>query len=163
MKVLIVYYSLEGNTRFIADTIAKATSADLLELKPIKEIAKKGVLKYLTGGIQAWKKEAPELLSWDKDPNDYNLIFIGTPVWAWTYSAPCHTFLSTTNLKNKKIAFFCCHGGDKGRTFKNMKKALIDNHLIDCIDFREPLKRNKEASEKKAIEWAKKILTNHIE
>lgn len=163
MKVLVVYYSLEGNTRFIAHAIAKATAADLLELKPIKEIGKKGFLRYLTGGKQAWKRETPELLPWDKDPNDYNLIFIGTPVWAWTYSAPCHTFLTTANLKNKKIAFFCCHGGDKGKTFKDMKKALIDNQILDCIDFEEPLKKNKETSEKRAIEWVKKNLINHIE
>jgi len=39
MKTLVVYYSLEGNTKFIAETISKTVGADLLELKPIKDIS----------------------------------------------------------------------------------------------------------------------------
>lgn len=160
MKALVVYYSLQGNTKFIADTIAKAIETDILELKPIKTIPKKGFLRYLIGGKQAWKKEKPELVPFDKDPNDYDLIFIGTPVWAWTYSAPCHTFFSTTNIKNKKIAFFCCHAGDKGKTFIDMENALAENEFLENIDFEEPLKMNKEANEKRVAEWVQKQLTN---
>ncbi|MFH1472213.1 MAG: hypothetical protein ABIF85_04880 [Nanoarchaeota archaeon] len=60
-------------------------------------------------------REKPALLPFDKDPKDYDMIFIGTPVWAFSYSAPFNTFFHETELKNKKIALFICHGGGKKR------------------------------------------------
>ena len=36
MKNLVVYYSLEGNTKLIAEFIAKEIGADIIELKPKK-------------------------------------------------------------------------------------------------------------------------------
>ncbi|MBU4486909.1 MAG: hypothetical protein KKD38_08270 [Candidatus Delongbacteria bacterium] len=41
MKKLIVFYSLDGNTRMISETMASEIEADLLELKPAKEITRK--------------------------------------------------------------------------------------------------------------------------
>jgi flavodoxin len=38
MKILIIYYSLEGNTKLIADTLERALNADTLRLEPIKDI-----------------------------------------------------------------------------------------------------------------------------
>ena len=35
-RVLVVYYSLTGNTKLIAEAIAEATNSDILELKPGK-------------------------------------------------------------------------------------------------------------------------------
>jgi flavodoxin len=37
MASLVVYYSLEGSTRLIAENVADALGADILELKPVKE------------------------------------------------------------------------------------------------------------------------------
>ena len=37
-KILIVYYSLTGSTRFIAETLTEPLNADILELKPIKDL-----------------------------------------------------------------------------------------------------------------------------
>ncbi|HQP91981.1 MAG TPA: flavodoxin, partial [Candidatus Omnitrophota bacterium] len=86
MKKLIVFYSLDGNTRFIARAIAESTGADMMELQPRVQPELKGFMKYLWGGRQVFMKEKPQLLSFQKNPQDYDLIFIGTPVWAFTYA-----------------------------------------------------------------------------
>ncbi|MBU4245572.1 MAG: hypothetical protein KKE71_00870 [Nanoarchaeota archaeon] len=103
-------------------------------------------------------REKPALLPFDKDPKDYDMIFIGTPVWAFSYSAPFNTFFHETELKNKKIALFICHGGGKKDTFGDMRKALPGNEIIGEIDFFEPLKNDKESCAKKAKYWATNIL-----
>lgn len=106
-------------------------------------------------------REKPALLPFGKDPKKYDTIFIGTPVWAFTYSAPLNTFFHETKLKGKKIALFICHGGGKKDTLSDMRKALSGNEIIGEIDFFEPLKNNKEASAKKAEQWVKKILSKN--
>lgn len=62
MKILVVYYSLSGNTKLMAEQLAQSVGADVLELKLKQDIAAKGFMKYLQGGRAAMKKEQPELL-----------------------------------------------------------------------------------------------------
>ncbi len=158
MKKIVVFYSFEGNTRLIAENISKAVAADLLELKPKKEMKSKGFMKYVWGGKAAMMKTRPALFPFDKDIQKYDVLFIGTPVWAWTYAPPLNTFFSTHSLANKKIALFCCHGGGKGKIFDSMEEILKGNKIVGKIDFQEPLKKNTDANIKKAKKWAENII-----
>jgi len=157
MNKLVIYYSFEGNTKFVAQLIAGTLEADLLELKPKNEIKSRGFIKYFWGGKQVIMKEKPELLPFDKQFYEYDMLFIGTPVWAWGYAPPLATLFSATKFKGKKIALFCCHGGGKGRTLEKMKESLLGNEIIGEIDFIEPLKRDKESNKEKARKWAKEM------
>ena len=67
MKNLVVFYSLEGNTKFIASQIAKKVNADILELKTKKEYPNKGFKKYFWGGRSVLFNQKPELMEYDKD------------------------------------------------------------------------------------------------
>ena len=121
MKKLIVYYSFEGNTEFVANLIAQETQADILKLEPADETRPTGFMKYIWGGKQVFTKTKPELKPFDKNPMDYDLIIIGTPVWANTYAPALRTFLDKQDICDKKIALFCCcQGGFPGGTFKDI-------------------------------------------
>jgi len=157
MKSLIIYYSFEGGTRLIAETMVKKLEADLLELKPEKEIKTRGFLKYFWGGRQVMMKIAPKLLPLGKNPDDYELIIIGTPVWAFNYAPPLRTFFSQIKLANKRLALFCVHEGNFGKTLENMKQELKGNDILSETDFIDVAK-NPEANIKKAGEWLEKIL-----
>lgn len=158
MKDLIIYYSLTGNCKFIAEKIADKIEADVLELKPKKEIKKDGFMKYLWGGRQIFMKESPELEPFNTNFNDYNLIIIGTPVWAWTFAPALQSFFDHVNLKNKKIALFCAYGGQPGKTIENMKKRLEGNEFVGDIGFEEPLKKMKvEDFQEELNKWLAKI------
>jgi flavodoxin len=157
MKTLVVFYSLQGNTRLIAENIAQAVNADILVLKPKTDISPKGFIKYVWGGAAATMKTKPELLPWDTNIQKYDLIFIGTPVWAWTYAPALNTLFSTGSLSGKKTALFCCHGGGKGGIFAKMEKALTGNQVLGKIDFQDPLTNNTAINVGKAKEWAKEI------
>lgn len=154
MKKLVVYYSYEGNTKCIADSIGNAVGADMLELKVINENKSKGFKKYLWGAKQVFSKKMPEISTIDKDPSQYDIIYIGSPVWAYTYAPAVKSFLSRVNIKGKKVALFCCHGGGKGKTFKNLKGDMGENTYVGEIDFKEPLKNDREKDIQRAKEWA---------
>lgn len=158
MKTLVVYYSFEGNCRLIAEAVARETGGELLELKPKKEIKAGGLSKYLWGGKQAMMGEMPELEPWDKDPAGYDLLFIGTPVWAWTFAPALRSFFARAGLSGKKIALFCCHGGQPARTFEKMRQPLAGNEILGEADFLEPLKVGKEAKAGRAREWAAEMV-----
>jgi flavodoxin len=158
MKKLVIFYSLEGNTKLIAKSIADSISADILELIPKKDISPTGFMRFVWGGKAAMMKESPELKSFDISPENYDLLILGTPVWAFTYSPPFNTFFKQFNIKNKKIAMFCCHGGGKGKVFSKLKNELPENEIIGEIDFKDPLKNDPDKSKKEAIAWAKKLV-----
>ena len=63
MKSLVIYYSLEGNTKLIADTIKNELNSDVLELRTKKQYPNKGFKKYLWGGKSVILKEKPKLLN----------------------------------------------------------------------------------------------------
>ncbi len=157
MKKLVVYYSLDGNTRFIAGAIAEASGADMLELKLRNQPELKGFMKFFWGGRQVFTKQRPQLLAFEKDPQDYDVIFIGTPVWAFTYAPALASFFEQVNLRGKKIALFCCSGGGKGRILENMKDSLSGNEFVGEIHFVEPLRRDSKHCEEAARQWAEKI------
>ena len=163
MKSLVIYYSLDGNTRFISEVIAKACGADILELKPKDEKKVTGFKKYLWGGRQVFKREKPEIMPFDKVPQDYDFLFIGTPVWAWRHAPAVETFFSNVSLRNKKIALFCCHGGGKGRTLEKMADRLEGNEIVGKMDFKEPLRHNKDASSERTMQWVSQILKKGID
>ncbi|RLF57222.1 MAG: flavodoxin [Thermoplasmata archaeon] len=158
MKKLVVFYSYEGNTKFIAKTIAESIDADVLELKPVKEMNSKGFMKFIWGGQKVIMKQKPELNPFNFNPVDYDVLFIGTPVWAFTYTPALRTFFSKIKLENKKIAIFCCHEGGMKKTLDKMKKALTGNTIIGTNDFFNPLYKNKEENELKTKMWAEKII-----
>jgi flavodoxin len=157
MKKLVVYYSLDGNTSFISKVIAEAIGADVLELKPMGAAVPRGFMKFFWGGKQVFSKVKPELLPFDVNPQDYDLIFIGTPVWAWRHTPAVESFFSRVSLTNKKVAVFCCHAGGKGKTLEGMKDRLKGNTIIGQMDFRDPLRHNKEANAARAGTWAEQL------
>ena len=159
MKKLVIYYSLEGNTKIIAETIANEMGADTMELKPKKEISKKGFSKYLWGGKQVIMKETPELTLIDKDISEYDLLIIGTPVWGCNFAPPIRTLFSNKEIVNKTIALFCTHDGGPGKIINRMKEAILDNNFISEMFF-EKVSSNTDYNIKKAKKWAQDLEKN---
>jgi flavodoxin len=163
MKSLVVYYSLTGNTKMISEKIAASAGSEILEIVPIKEYQKEGASKYIWGGYEAKMKKEPELNPINIDLNKYNLIFLGSPVWAWTLSPPVRSFLKKNTLTNKKFALFMTAGGDgiKGMDrFKSEVISTLGDVIIGTALFQDPLVKNQDEQVKKAIDWAKLMITN---
>lgn len=154
MRVLVVYYSLEGNTKLLSKKIAETINADIIELETSKHYPSGGLKKYVWGGRSAVFGEEPELINEPIDFTSYDTIIIGTPVWASTYAPPFKTLFGKYKIEGKRIALFICHaGGGAGKCIKKIKDALPGNEFIGEIDFVEP-KRKPEESCERAAKWA---------
>lgn len=136
MKTLVVYYSLEGNTKEAAEKIAKDISADILELKPVKDVPKEGGKKFLFGGIKAVFGTGTKLQKIESNPLDYDRIILGTPVWAGKPAPAIKTFLKKYEVKDKVTSLFTLSGSgnDKG-CVANLKKKLPQmKHTVTLFD-----------------------------
>lgn len=157
MKAIVVYFSFEGNTKLIAETVTKTIGSDSVELKTSKNYPTKGLSKFFWGGKSVIFGEKPELLNEWIDLDQYDTIIFGTPVWASSFAPPINSFIEQYTIKGKKIGLFACHGGGGSKKcFEKFKKALDGNTFIGETDFYEPKKKPVESTEK-AVEWAKKI------
>ena len=156
-KNLIVYYSLTGNTQFIADSIKEAIDADVQVIKPIKDLNPNSGSRFLWGGMQATMKKKPELEPLKYDPSDYDMIIIGSPVWAWTISPPIRTFISNYDLNEKDIALWMCCAGDGSKAMNRFKEELKNANIKGKIIFQEPLNKNTDEEKSKAMKWAKSL------
>ena len=162
MKILIVFYSLTGNTKKVAQAIAAAVKGEILEIKLKKPLPNRGFSKYFWGGKQVVWGESPELLPLGKNPADYDMIFLGTPVWAGDFAPAVRSFLSQAKLADKKVALFCAHGGDDpGKTFADLGKELAGNDIIGRIDLKMDMITPAKLSDnlRKAAAWGETVAT----
>lgn len=156
MKTVVIFYSLEGNTKFISEIIAKELKADLVELKTKKEFPSSGFKKFVWGGKSVVFKENPELVNQNINLNAYDNIVIGTPIWAGTYASPFNTFVKQYKFTGKKVALFASNdGGGAVKCFKMFKEALKDNQFVSETEFIKPLQKDKNEITDKIVTWAK--------
>ena len=153
-KTLIIYYSLEGNTKLIAEKISEKFKFDIIELKPKKQYTTKGFKKYFWGGKSVVFGDKPKLINDDIDLNLYETIIIGTPIWAGTFAPPIKTILSQYKIEKKQIALFACHGGGGAeKCFNRIKQAIPNNNFIGEIDFVDPKMNNTDVNSEKVLKW----------
>lgn len=123
IKILIVYYSRTGTTRKLALEMSKC-----IENCCVEEIFdtknREGSSGYLSAGSDAVLRRLTKIKEVKFNPDDFDLIIIGTPVWVMTMSSPIKTYLTKFKNHFKRVAFFCTMGnmGDDA-TFRDMEKA----------------------------------------
>jgi flavodoxin len=111
MKSLVIYYSRTGHTAKIAQELADALECDIEEIIDTKK--RSGVLGWLRSGRDAGNQSLTVLKDPIKDPANYDLVIIGTPLWAGHVSTPVRTYIHQNQAKFNNVAFFCTAGGNK--------------------------------------------------
>lgn len=140
MRILIAYYSRTGITKKacskLADILIEMNhQAHLLEIQD--ETNRKGITGWIKGGRDAWKKRSTDIQYEPSNIEDYDLVVVGTPVWAFTMTPAIRTFLIEDRIHIPKAAFLCTMGGsgDK-KTFIHMEEAFESTPVatISLID-----------------------------
>lgn len=137
MNTAVIYYSMDGNTRLVAEKIAEKTGADLVEAEPIKSYPDKGGKKFICGGFSAVTGRKPKLKPYKFNAEEYDSIVIGSPVWAGCFAPPIRSFLSVNRekLNGKEIAvYFCCSGGEAESAIQRLKEYIgIDAFSAEMV------------------------------
>lgn len=118
-RILVVYYSRSGTTARIGRELAQALGADAEMIRDTR--GRGGFFGWMRSGYEATMKVRPAILPTAKDPADYDLVVLGTPVWAGTMSSPMRTYIYQNREKFKSVAFFCTQGAEtEQRAFDDM-------------------------------------------
>ena len=131
-KTLVLYYSLTGNTKMVAEEFANRLGADIEEIVCVDPYDTN-----FLACIERCKKEREAGTVIDIEPvkadlSKYDVIFIGYPVWFGTYAPPIATFLANNDLSGKTIVPFCTFGsGGLESSIKDMTTAQPNAKVLE--------------------------------
>ena len=152
MNAVIVYYSMSGNSKLVAEAIAKRIGADTLELVPVKQYPDTGFKKYFWGGKSAIMGAKPALQPYSFNADKYDTVIIGSPVWASSFAPPLRTFIEEhrEELRRMRKAAF---------VFAKLTKALESDSLTAELALVEPKNKSGDTS-KKIDDFCRRLTEN---
>ena len=126
-KKLVAYFSATGTTKEAAERLAKATGADLFEIRP--------TIPYTSADLNWMDKKSrssmemndpdsrPEIAETVFNMADYDTVFIGFPIWWYVAPHIIHTFLESCDFSGKTLVPFATSGGSgMGKTVDELRK-----------------------------------------
>ena len=132
--VLIAYFSWSGNTRGIAEEIARQTGADLFEIEMVEPYS----TDYNTVLEQAQHDQniqaRPTLSTHVEDMAQYDTILLGYPNWWASIPMPVASFLEEYDFSGKTIIPFCSNGGGRfGQSLTAIAKLVPDAAMGEAL------------------------------
>ncbi len=132
-KILTVYYSNNGNTKSVAQNVNCIAGGDIKEIQLIENYPKN--IFIMSKLIRKQMKEGflPQIK--DVDISNYDVIFIGSPIWNFSISLPLKAFLKNNNFENKTVIPFITYSGgaDRNKIINEIKD------LTNTSDIKKPL------------------------
>lgn len=129
-STVVVDGKVLGNTEYLAALISEKTTSDLFRLEPKKA--------YPTNHQELLQRAQDEMenderveLKENIDLTNYEVIYIGYPIWNADLPPIIQTFLENNDFSNKTIIPFCSHGGSGlSGTPETIKEKLKDSKVI---------------------------------
>lgn len=122
MKALVVYYSRSGTTKKVADSISTMLKCDIEEI--IDEKNRKGIIGFIKSGRDAMKKSLTTIKPMKLDPANYDLVIIGTPIWASTFVPAVRAYIENNKDKIKAIGLFFSGGETSNNSISQMEELI---------------------------------------
>ncbi len=143
-KVAVLYFSATGNTKEVAESIKDLTDGELIEIVPLKEYTSAD-LNYNDGNTRATKEQndsssRPEIKNTINV--DYDVIYLGYPIWWGDVPHIILTFIDTYDLDGKTVIPFCTSGSSSIDSSLNTLKNYNKN--INWVDGKRLTNNKKE-------------------
>ena len=130
-KIAIVYFSASGTTKGVAEKIASITKGELIEIVP-KEKYTSADLDWNNSksrtSIECNDKNSRPDIANSINVDDYDVIYLGYPIWWGDVPHIILTFMDTYKLDGKTVIPFCTSGGtgisESMNTLKNYNKNV---------------------------------------
>lgn len=152
-RVLVAYFSATGTTKKAAQRIANARRATLIEIKPQQPYTSED-LDWTNDNSRTSlemkdKKSRPAVKKLAVNIADYDVIFLGFPIWWGTCPTIINTFMESTDFKGKTILPFATSGGSSiDKACKDLKAAYPD------VNWKKGLLMN-DVSDNELYKWIK--------
>lgn len=145
-KVMVAYFSRSAVTGQLASRLAAKLGADLETVRPLtRYMGRSGFLK---GVLHSLFRRAPPV-DCGRDPTDYSVVIIGSPVWAGRLSAPMRSYLIRFRGRIGPVAAFWVSGS--GLAYKRVRaeiEQLTGHALLTAASFSEDEVRSAAADAK---------------
>jgi flavodoxin len=124
-KKLVLYYSETGSTKTVAEVLQKQLNADIEAIEAVKPYSGNFQETMQRGQREMQSGENPALKPLKSKIADYDVIFLGYPIWFGTYANPITTLVKENDFAGKKIVPFCTFGsGGLNTSSDALAKAL---------------------------------------
>ena len=153
-KTLVAFFSASGVTKAISEQLADVLNADIYEIKP--------KIPYTNADLNWMNKNSrssvemsdktfrPELADKNANIKDYDVIYLGFPIWWYVAPVIINTFLESYDFSGKTIVLFATSGGSNfGGTAEYLKESVSSTTKIV-----QGKMLNQSMTEKEIKEWA---------
>jgi len=124
-KQLVLYYSETGTTKTVAQELQKQLGADIEEIEAVVPYSGNFQETIQRGQREMQSGEMPAIKPLKKKIANYDIIFLGYPIWFGTYANPIITLVKEQDFAGKTIVPFCTFGsGGLNTSSDALKKAL---------------------------------------
>ncbi|MDD1695302.1 MAG: NAD(P)H-dependent oxidoreductase [Methanoregula sp.] len=129
MKICIIYHSETGNTRHVAQHIASAMDAHLVEVTDT--VSYNRLTRFLVLCKMARGEEKTIIKPASVDISGYELVVFGSPVWAFKPTPVIHAAIDgLQGCMGKPAVAFSTHGGRPGQTDQVFKKWIEERGMV---------------------------------
>ena len=151
-KVLVIYYSWTGHTQDIAEQTAAITQADTYRIQTQEEF-KSSPAFYARIKKELNHKIYPALAGNLPDVSNYDVVFVGGPVWWYTMATPLYSFLDQTDFKNKKVIPFSTQGSNPGSFLEDFTSGVQNAQVGTYANFNNVGPEYDQAVHNKIVHW----------
>ncbi|MCR5461456.1 MAG: hypothetical protein K6E87_00145 [bacterium] len=141
MKKLFIYYSNSGNGEVVARYLEKQ-GFDVRKVETKYKLSRHMFFAMMKGGFHALVGKKAKLINYNNDVSEYDVIYIGSPIWNSRLTPPINTVLKNTDLNNKKLTFVFYSGGGTSKKASKKVNRLYNNPTI--INLKQPKKYSDE-------------------
>lgn len=127
-KALVAYFSWGGTTQRMAQQIQEITGADMFRIEPVVPYPTEYTPCTEVAREEKDNNARPEIKDRVQNWDDYDVVFIGCPVWWWTTPMIIHTFCESYDFKDKTVVPFCTYAA----TYRDETLAEIVNSTPDA-------------------------------
>ena len=124
-KKLVLYFSESGSTKAVAEELQKQTGADIEAIECVNPYSGNFQETVQRNQREREKGETPALKPLKTKVADYDVIFLGYPIWGGVYASPIASLLKEQDFAGKTIVPFCTFGsGGLNTSTEALKQAL---------------------------------------